>query len=604
MNPTLQLDAVGTLMALHREAFPLQANDELTRQLQRVTRQAKATGSLTQGTRDAMVESLRKYFRKASADKIDQFTDEARRIVERTLKTEEEIRPDAELPVTVGTGTAEARTALTEFLEDETGVGVAERMNVDFFVRIAREVAQGATQHIVMNMDPVRVDEFPALELVRTYDRAVPRGERFVHGMFVDDEDNGWPARWEAAGGTLVDGRMVALKSDGVWQALGDGAGGYEDTLGNPFAPFAFQSGMGTEEISRDEAVELGLIGEDEEAQPAELDMNELVALPTEAKFARWSRALSASAKLDAGGSNAKRGCLMAMVDDGLADRLLAFAARNIPFASQTGDGIENEPHVTALYGFDPDFDVDDLKDWCGTVGPMTATLGKVSRFDCEEYDVLKVDVESPDLVAFNAEMARRFDGSITPSEHEYNPHLTLAYVRNGELPELDGADDFDGIAFSVSSLLYSLPKRQGRTMIELSAKNALHAEEAGHEFHGNQWTSGGVKFQQTQQARHRGDEVVHVDVDKVDKAWQQDAGFRVGPDGKGGIGNRYARAKDFIGSGVAVNMSEAVSDKDGKVMFIDGRHRFAVLRDAGHKVVPISVPKESAEQFKKHFGL
>jgi hypothetical protein len=45
-----------------------------------------------------------------------------------------------------------------------------------------------------------------------------------------------------------------------VWQKLGDGAGGHKDTLGNPFAPFAFGSKYGLREVARDEALLLGVI--------------------------------------------------------------------------------------------------------------------------------------------------------------------------------------------------------------------------------------------------------------------------------------------------------------------------------------------------------
>ena len=91
----------------------------------------------------------------------------------------------------------------------------------------------------------------PAWELVRMGTRRVPR------------ED--WPARWRAAGdsvnweGALKD-RFIALKSSPIWQALGDGAGGFADTLGNPYPPFAFSSGMSWLQVDRETCERLGLI--------------------------------------------------------------------------------------------------------------------------------------------------------------------------------------------------------------------------------------------------------------------------------------------------------------------------------------------------------
>ena len=91
----------------------------------------------------------------------------------------------------------------------------------------------------------------PAWELVRMGTRRVPR------------ED--WPARWRAAGnsvgweGALQD-RFIALKKSPIWQALGDGEGGFTDTLGNPYPPFAFSSGMDWVAVDRDTCEKLGLI--------------------------------------------------------------------------------------------------------------------------------------------------------------------------------------------------------------------------------------------------------------------------------------------------------------------------------------------------------
>ena len=86
---------------------------------------------------------------------------------------------------------------------------------------------------------------------------------RFV-GRAIPRQD--WPRRWQAAGdsvgwqGALRGDRMIALKASPIWQALGDGEGGFRDTLGNPFPPFAFGSGLAWMEIDRDECIELGLI--------------------------------------------------------------------------------------------------------------------------------------------------------------------------------------------------------------------------------------------------------------------------------------------------------------------------------------------------------
>lgn len=139
------------------------------------------------------------------------------------------------------------------------------------------KTAHGAGSFIKQNETGV-VEAWPALELVRFEQR---------------DEPRNWPQRWkiaaEVAGDSKAMGvygrtvRMVALKSSGIWQALGDGAGGYQDTLGNPYPPFAFKSGMWTEEIDRDEAIELGLMIDDDEAKPASFDFASLFATPAEA---------------------------------------------------------------------------------------------------------------------------------------------------------------------------------------------------------------------------------------------------------------------------------------------------------------------------------
>ena len=98
--------------------------------------------------------------------------------------------------------------------------------------------------------------QYPAWELTRVSGRNMPRAD--------------WAARWAAAGTSCafegaLQGRFIALKDSPIWQALGDGEGGYRDTLMNPFPPFAYGSGMGWVAVDRAECIALGLIDEDEE---------------------------------------------------------------------------------------------------------------------------------------------------------------------------------------------------------------------------------------------------------------------------------------------------------------------------------------------------
>lgn len=100
--------------------------------------------------------------------------------------------------------------------------------------------------------------QYPAWELVRAYSRVVPRGTEESHSA-------GWQERWLAAGNSVewqgaVSSPMIGRKDSPIWQALGDGEGGdWSDWLGNPFPPFAFNSGMGWKAVPLAQCVALGL---------------------------------------------------------------------------------------------------------------------------------------------------------------------------------------------------------------------------------------------------------------------------------------------------------------------------------------------------------
>jgi hypothetical protein len=106
------------------------------------------------------------------------------------------------------------------------------------------EMAYGYGDYLTQQ-DPVILNEWPALELVRITPKAAPRD---------------WDKRWTEAGGLVFNGRKIALKTSRVWTRI--------SRFGLPYSPYDYNSGMGTEEVPRDEAEELGLIQPGQELKP------------------------------------------------------------------------------------------------------------------------------------------------------------------------------------------------------------------------------------------------------------------------------------------------------------------------------------------------
>ena len=113
--------------------------------------------------------------------------------------------------------------------------------------------AAASMARLAESEDPDFARLFPAFELISTGWRRNHRTD--------------WPQRWKAAGDAVgwqgaSKTKMVALKGSPIWQALGNGAGGFRDTLGNPYPPFAFGSSYAWVHVDRLEARALGLLDE------------------------------------------------------------------------------------------------------------------------------------------------------------------------------------------------------------------------------------------------------------------------------------------------------------------------------------------------------
>lgn len=115
------------------------------------------------------------------------------------------------------------------------------------------------------------------------------------------------------------------------------------------------------------------------------------------------------------------------------------------------------------------------------------------------------------------------------------------------------------------------------------------------------------IRFRPSDRAERDDYETVLVDVGKLNEGFQRDRGFAIGKGGAGAVGGRLAGFKDWlrkhVPGGTRVEQPEVTVDADGTVSFVDGRHRFAVLRDMGVGRMPVSVPRGQAGRVRRLFG-
>ena len=144
------------------------------------------------------------------------------------------------------------RMELKDFIENKAGYAPADsirgtikdltsKARLDVIVKTNVALARGFIQY-AEGMTPGAFAAFPAQEFTRIEHRNQPRTT--------------WPQRWKNAGGKFYAGRMIALKDDPVWTRL--------SIFGEPFPPFDWGSGMGVMDVSKKEAIELGIITEEE----------------------------------------------------------------------------------------------------------------------------------------------------------------------------------------------------------------------------------------------------------------------------------------------------------------------------------------------------
>lgn len=136
--------------------------------------------------------------------------------------------------------------------------GSEARINLQLRVNVQQAQGYGWWKQ---GQDADLLDAFPAQEFLRVESREHPRTD--------------WGERWDAARviagvrGTTSSksGRMVALKNHKIWVTL--------SRFHTPYEPFDYNSGMGVEDVDREDAIALKLIDRDTQIFPQDRPFNE-----------------------------------------------------------------------------------------------------------------------------------------------------------------------------------------------------------------------------------------------------------------------------------------------------------------------------------------
>lgn len=86
--------------------------------------------------------------------------------------------------------------------------------------------------------------------------------------------------------------------------------------------------------------------------------------------------------------------------------------------------------HVSLLNGIKPGTKFEEFKECLKPLNSYRIILTNISIFECEEYDVLKIDVKCPELEKTNNRLKKVVE--YEDKFPNYHPHITIAYLNKG----------------------------------------------------------------------------------------------------------------------------------------------------------------------------
>lgn len=165
--------------------------------------------------------------------------------------------------------------------------------------------------------------------------------------------------------------------------------------------------------------------------------------------------------------------CLMWRCPQFYKDLIVAWGKKNIPDENLFIDpedagssGREDDTHVTVKYGIHTK-DPQDIQNLVSGFGTFLVEFGKVSKFEKQgKYDVIKIAVNGKKLRELNAKVSAELE--CTDTYKEYNPHVTIAYVKPGTCDHLLDKDMFQDLRVKATELIFSIAGVDNKVTIAL----------------------------------------------------------------------------------------------------------------------------------------
>jgi 2'-5' RNA ligase len=133
------------------------------------------------------------------------------------------------------------------------------------------------------------------------------------------------------------------------------------------------------------------------------------------------------------------------------------------------GRGLDVGPiHITLRYGIEGD-DISAIEALLATQSPIAATLGATSSFPpsaTREVAVIIATIECPELHALHQRLGEVIE-FVEPT-HDYEPHVTVAYVRPEVAQKYVGNPITAGHTFVIKEVLIRT-KSKGETIVALN---------------------------------------------------------------------------------------------------------------------------------------